>query len=98
MPTVGDDIIAARFKMPTLMATSSLNELSVAQALGGAIHRLLHCDCRNPKCSGGFGQMILDQDPHWGSLLDNLHVAFQHKRKDIGRKLMQAVAERLLGQ
>ena len=27
MPTVRDDIIAARFKMPTLMATSSPNEL-----------------------------------------------------------------------
>jgi ribosomal protein S18 acetylase RimI-like enzyme len=40
--------------------------------------------------------MILDDDPNWGSLLDNLHVAFQFKRKAIGRKLMQAAAENLL--
>ena len=44
----------------------------------------------------GFGHVILDDDPNWGSLLDNLHVTFQRKRKGIGSKLMQAVAERLM--
>lgn len=44
----------------------------------------------------GFVHMILDDDPVWGALLDNLHVTSQLKRNGIGRKLLQEAAERLL--
>jgi ribosomal protein S18 acetylase RimI-like enzyme len=44
----------------------------------------------------GFLHMILDQDPKWGTLLDNLHVVWHLKGNGIGRRLMQEGAERLL--
>lgn len=44
----------------------------------------------------GFVHMILNDDPTWGALLDNLHVTSQLKRNGIGRKLLQEAAERLL--
>lgn len=44
----------------------------------------------------GFVHMILDDDPVWGALLDNLHVTSQLKRNGIGRRLLQEAAERLL--
>ena len=39
----------------------------------------------------GFAHVVFDDDPQWGSLLDNLHVAYQHKRRGIGRRLMAEV-------
>ena len=36
----------------------------------------------------GFVYMILDQDPHWGTLLDNLHVTYRLKRHGIGKRLL----------
>lgn len=43
----------------------------------------------------GFIHMILDADPHWGALLDNLHLSHQIKRRGIGRILLTAAAEQL---
>jgi GNAT superfamily N-acetyltransferase len=43
-----------------------------------------------------FACAFLDTDPEWGSLLDNLHVVPNLKGRGMGRKLMSAVAERVL--
>jgi len=43
----------------------------------------------------GFVHMILDKDPDWGALLDNLHVTYQLKRHGIGRRLLIAAAREL---
>lgn len=49
----------------------------------------------------GFVHTILDEDPTFGALLDNLHVAHDRKRTGVGRQLMaqsaQAVLERRPG-
>jgi ribosomal protein S18 acetylase RimI-like enzyme len=46
----------------------------------------------------GFAHTVFDDDPRWGALLDNLHVASEHKRLGIGSRLLaltaQAVTER----
>lgn len=44
----------------------------------------------------GFVHMILDEDPHWGTLLDNLHVTHQLKRHGIGRWLQAEAARELV--
>jgi ribosomal protein S18 acetylase RimI-like enzyme len=44
----------------------------------------------------GFVHMILDEDPHWGALLDNLHVTYQLKRYGIGRRLLAEAARELV--
>jgi len=44
----------------------------------------------------GFVHVILDDDPAWGALLENLHISFELKRKGIGRALMIQAAARLL--
>ena len=41
----------------------------------------------------GFAHTIADEDPAWGSLLDNLHVVPDRKREGIGRSLLRATAE-----
>jgi len=40
----------------------------------------------------GFAHTVLDDDPTWGALLDNLHVAFALKRNRIGSSLLAATA------
>lgn len=45
----------------------------------------------------GFVHMILDADPHWGALLDNLHVTHRLKRRGIGRQLLAEAVHRLIG-
>jgi GNAT superfamily N-acetyltransferase len=40
----------------------------------------------------GFAHTIGDDDPEWGSLLDNLHVVHDQKRRGIGATLMGATA------
>ena len=46
----------------------------------------------------GFANTLFDDDPTWGALLDNLHVADGHKRRGIAARLLaltaQAVIER----
>ncbi|MBO0781146.1 MAG: GNAT family N-acetyltransferase [Ktedonobacteraceae bacterium] len=44
----------------------------------------------------GFVHMILDKDPHWGTLLDNLHVTHRLKRHGIGRELLVEAASELV--
>lgn len=44
----------------------------------------------------GFVYVVVDDDPTWGSLIDNLHVSHSSKRRGIGRELMaRAAAESL---
>jgi GNAT superfamily N-acetyltransferase len=38
----------------------------------------------------GFACVLLDAEPHWGALLDNLHVTPKLKRHGIGRELFEA--------
>lgn len=40
----------------------------------------------------GFAHTVLDDDPSWGALLDNLHVEHGHKRRGIGLRLLAATA------
>jgi GNAT superfamily N-acetyltransferase len=44
----------------------------------------------------GFAHIAVDEDPRWGSLLDNLHVYFDHKRRGVGRQLIGRAAEAVL--
>lgn len=41
----------------------------------------------------GFAHVRLRDDPHFGALLDNLHVRHDYQRRGIGRRLLGAVAE-----
>jgi ribosomal protein S18 acetylase RimI-like enzyme len=41
----------------------------------------------------GFASTFFDDDPMWGSLLDNLHVAEGHKRQGIGSRLLALTAK-----
>jgi ribosomal protein S18 acetylase RimI-like enzyme len=41
----------------------------------------------------GFANTFFDDDPKWGALLDNLHVADGHKRQGIGARLLALTAE-----
>jgi ribosomal protein S18 acetylase RimI-like enzyme len=40
----------------------------------------------------GFAHTVFDDDPTWGALLDNLHVAHSLKRQGTGRRLMDLSA------
>src|ERR1700733_7185376 len=44
----------------------------------------------------GFAPTVLDEDPRWGSLLDNLHVRSEVKRTGMGSSLLSETARRLL--
>jgi ribosomal protein S18 acetylase RimI-like enzyme len=44
----------------------------------------------------GFAHTILDDDPEWGALLDNLHVAPEVQRGGLGTRLMAASAAAVL--
>ncbi|GHO90095.1 hypothetical protein KSF_001430 [Reticulibacter mediterranei] len=44
----------------------------------------------------GFAHMILDEDPDFGTPLDNLHVTHQLKRQGIGRRLLVEAARELI--
>jgi ribosomal protein S18 acetylase RimI-like enzyme len=44
----------------------------------------------------GFAHTLLDEDPQWGSLLENLHVTNELKRNGIGSHLLSETAQRLL--
>ncbi len=44
----------------------------------------------------GFAHTILDEDPLWGSLLENLHVRSDLKTTGIGSRLLSETARRLL--
>jgi ribosomal protein S18 acetylase RimI-like enzyme len=44
----------------------------------------------------GFAHTVVDDDPKWGSLVDNLHVVHDSLRRGIGSRLMSATAEAVL--
>lgn len=44
----------------------------------------------------GFANTIFEEDPRWGSLLDNLHVADRCRRQGIGSRLLVLTAEALI--
>lgn len=44
----------------------------------------------------GLTHVIFDEDPRWGALLDNLHVAHSHQRRGLGARLMALSAEAVL--
>lgn len=44
----------------------------------------------------GFANTLFDDDPTWGALVDNLHVADGHRRRGIGSRLMALTVEELL--
>jgi ribosomal protein S18 acetylase RimI-like enzyme len=44
----------------------------------------------------GFANTLFDDDPTWGALLDNLHVADGHKRRGIASRLLALTAEALI--
>jgi ribosomal protein S18 acetylase RimI-like enzyme len=45
----------------------------------------------------GFANTVFDDNPTWGALLDNLHVADRHKRRGIGSRLLALTAAALIG-
>lgn len=44
----------------------------------------------------GFAHTVFDDDPTWGALLDNMHVAESHKRRGIGSRLLALTAEAVI--
>lgn len=44
----------------------------------------------------GFAHVVFDDDSNWGSLVDNLHVAFDRKRHGIGSRLMTEMAREVV--
>lgn len=44
----------------------------------------------------GFAHTVLDADPAWGALVDNLHVRPDDKRRGIGTRLLSATAEEVM--
>jgi ribosomal protein S18 acetylase RimI-like enzyme len=44
----------------------------------------------------GLAHTVLDDDPAWGALLDNLHVAYGLKRHGVGTSLMSLTAQAVL--
>ncbi len=44
----------------------------------------------------GFVHVVFDADPRWGSLVDNLHVVWSHKRRGVGTRLMSAAGSNVL--
>jgi ribosomal protein S18 acetylase RimI-like enzyme len=46
----------------------------------------------------GFVHVILEDDPRWGALVDNLHVAYTRKRDGFGSRLMAEAAALVLEQ
>ncbi|MET7424924.1 GNAT family N-acetyltransferase [Dactylosporangium sp. NPDC005555] len=41
----------------------------------------------------GFVHVVFDDDPRWGSLVDNLHVADGHRHRGVGTLLLRAAAD-----
>ena len=46
----------------------------------------------------GLAHTVLDDDPSWGALLDNLHVAYDHKGGGVGTRLMSLTARAVLAE
>ena len=46
----------------------------------------------------GFLHVVFDEDPRWGSLVDNLHVEWTRKRGGVGSRLLAAAAGAVVAQ
>jgi ribosomal protein S18 acetylase RimI-like enzyme len=46
----------------------------------------------------GFAHTFLDEDPRWGALLDNLHVAHGYQRQGVGARLVQLSADAIVSE
>ena len=44
----------------------------------------------------GLAHTVLDDDPTWGALLDNLHVGYGLKRQGVGTRLLSLTAQAVL--
>jgi ribosomal protein S18 acetylase RimI-like enzyme len=44
----------------------------------------------------GFVHVVFDEDPRWGSLVDNLHVVSARKRNGVGSQLMSTAGEAVI--
>jgi GNAT superfamily N-acetyltransferase len=44
----------------------------------------------------GFAHTVFDEDPNWGALLDNIHVAHPHQRRGVGSSLLARTAKAVL--
>ena len=64
--------------------------LAAHRSRGGAARSCVEGDGRLL----GFSHVMFDDDPTWGALVDNLHVAFDHKRGGIGTALHARVGAR----
>jgi ribosomal protein S18 acetylase RimI-like enzyme len=60
--------------------------------LGAADPRRHTVVVRDGETLVGFVHVVLDDDPRWGSLLDNLHVAHSLKRRGVGTRLIALAA------
>ena len=56
-------------------------------------HRRLVLKAMSPHALVGFACVLLDAEPAWGALLDNLHVKPALKGQGIGRRLFQEARE-----
>jgi GNAT superfamily N-acetyltransferase len=45
----------------------------------------------------GFAHTVFDEDPAWGALLDNIHVAHPHQRRGVGSGLLAWTAKAVVG-
>ncbi len=45
----------------------------------------------------GFAHIVLDEDPMWGALLDNIHVAHTRQHRGVGSGLLARIAEAVAG-
>jgi GNAT superfamily N-acetyltransferase len=59
----------------------------------GAAQRPLILKAMEPTALAGFACAFLDDDPKWGTLLDNLHVRPDVTSRGIGRMLLAAVLD-----
>jgi len=77
------DILSERRERWTLrLKPPRLNQLTVCAEIDGDVV--------------GFSHTLFDHDPHWGALLDNLHVRSDLKGAGIGTRLLSIAAQELV--
>jgi ribosomal protein S18 acetylase RimI-like enzyme len=87
--------------MPGSMREDSMAHLEAPQfrLAGPADARTiadLHAESWRRHYRGAYSDTVFDDDPTWGALLDNLHVADGHKRRHIGSRLLALTAEAVM--
>jgi ribosomal protein S18 acetylase RimI-like enzyme len=97
MRTVGAGITGAAFSDTYLDGELEADRLAVwrVRLAGSEEDRVTlvaeHCDG-----VVGFAHTVLDAEPPWGALVDNLHVRQGDKRRGIGTRLLRATAEEVM--